>query len=169
MSWPRILCLVLACSLSGCGYTPLYGTNAAGVQNSVALSRVSIAPIGPDMVGYDVRTALLDQMNPDGEPSQPLHRLEVTLAPALAGLLVQPDAAITRYNYVLQGTYKLSDLTTGKIVTQGDVTGTSAYNVVTSEYATVVARRDAERRAAHTVSDAISLRVALYLKGKSSS
>jgi LPS-assembly lipoprotein len=173
MSWPRLLGLLLplllAGGLSGCaGYSPLYGTNAAGVRNSEVLSRVQVGSIEPGMVGYDVRNGLLDQINPDGEPAQPLHRLEVSLTPNLSGLLVQPDAAITRYNYTLLGRYRLIDLATGKVEAQGDVTGTSAYNVVTNEYATVVARRDAERRAAHSVSDGIALRVAVFLKSKSS-
>src|SRR5258707_3244104 len=51
--------------------------------------------------------ALMDRINPEGEPGAPLHRIEITLTSALGGLLVQPDAAITRYNYQLVGNYKL--------------------------------------------------------------
>ena len=164
MSWSKICCLVMMLGLGACGYTPLYGTSSAGIQASEALSRVSVGPIEQGLVGRDVRVALLDRINPNGEPTAPLHRLEITLTPSLGGLLVQPDAAITRYNYQLLGNYKLIDLATGKVLTEGAVTGTSAYNVVTNEYATVVARRDAERRAATSISEEIALRLALFLR-----
>jgi len=168
MSWSKLGLALLLMSglgaLAGCGYSPLYGESSAGVQASDAMQRISIAAIDKGLVGVDVQTALLDQMNPNGVPAEPLHRLVVRLTPSLGGLLVQPDAAITRYNYTLVGVYQLIDLKTGKVALQGDVLGTSAYNVVSNEYATVAARRDAERRAARTVSDGIVLRVALYLK-----
>lgn len=173
MSWAKLVGTVLLVlglgGLAGCGYTPLYGDTAGGGKTSESLSRVTIGAIDQGLVGRDVRVGLLDHINPDGERADPLHRLEVTLTPALGGVLVQPDAAITRYNYTLSANYKLIDLKTGEVVIKGDVLGTSAYNVVTNEYATVVARRDAERRAATTVSDAIALRVALYLKNKKTS
>jgi LPS-assembly lipoprotein len=156
--------------LAACGYSPLYGTSSAGVQASEALQRVSIGPIdqGQGLVGRDVRVALMDRMNPNGEPGAPLQRLDITLTSSIGGLLVQPDSAITRYNYQLVGTFKLIDVATSKVLAQGTAVGTSAYNVVTNEYATVVARRDAERRAADSIGDQITLRVALYLKKNAS-
>ena len=172
MSWSRFrlpaLGLVLTLSLSGCGYTPLYGTATRGPETLAALSRVQIAtvdaPTADSLVGRDVRDTLLDQVNPNGEPDAPLQRLEIGLSESLGGLLVQPDAAITRYNYTLVAAYKLIDIQTGKVALQGQVIGVSAYNVVASQYATVVARRDAQRRAAESVSNELSLRLALYFK-----
>ena len=165
MSWLRSLSVLMMLGLAACGYQPLYGTSSPGVHASEALAKVQIASI-EGLVGRDVQVALLDRINPDGEPSQPTHRLEIKLIPSLAGLLVQPDAAITRYNYQLTGNYKLIDITTGNVVAQGSVLGTAAYNVVTNEYATVVARRDAEKRAAESIGQEIALRLALYMKGK---
>lgn len=169
MWWLRLATpLIVAAGLAACGYTPLYGTSSAGMQTSEALSDVAIAPIDMGLVGLDVYTGLLDRINPEGSKAGSKHRLQVRLAPALSGLLVQPDSAITRYNYTLIGSYELIDLSTGKVAVSGDVVGTSAYNVVSSEYATVVARRDAEKRAAKSVSDEIALRIALYLKTRPS-
>lgn len=154
-----------ALALSGCGYTPLYSADATN-NVSEALAQVEIAPIGQGFVGLDVRTALLDHMSPNGEPARPVQRLEINLVPALGGLLVQPDSAITRYNYTLTANYKLIDVATGKVLNQGGATGTSGYNVVTSEYATVIARRDAERRAARSVGEKIVTQLSLFMRNK---
>jgi len=172
MSWvsaPQRKFLLLAVlsaliPLSGCGYTPLYGSMDHDSKVTEAMQQVSVPTIGGGLVGLDVRNELLDSLGIEGSPIHPAQRLEVTVTPGLAGLLVQPDAAITRYNYTLVGSYKLVDSSSGKVLTQGSVYGESAYNVVASQYATVVARRDAEKRAAQNVSEEIATRVAVYFK-----
>jgi LPS-assembly lipoprotein len=173
MSWSNLraaLCALFAASLlAACGYTPLYGSmSGSGHGNAKiteAMKGLDVPQIpGGGLIGLDVRNGLLDNMGIDGNPVKPAQRLEVTLTPSLGGLLVQPDAAITRYNYTLLGAYRLVDTKDGHVLTEGHVYGQSAYNVVTSEYATVVARRDAERRAAQNVSTELATRIALYYK-----
>jgi LPS-assembly lipoprotein len=63
---------------------------------------------------------------------------------------------------MLNADYRLVDLSSNEVVLKGNTEATSAYNVVESEYATLVARRDAEKRAAKMLSDDLSLRLALY-------
>ena len=46
----------------------------------------------------------------------------------------------------------------------GDVTALSAYNVASSPYATVVAERDANDRAANDVAERIRTELALYFR-----
>jgi LPS-assembly lipoprotein len=150
--------------LAGCGYTPLYGSMGHGGKVSEAMRQVAVPTVASGLVGLDVRNELLDSMGVDGSPIAPAQRLEVTVTPTVSGLLVQPDAAVTRYNYTLVGNYRLVDTKTNAVLTEGQVYGQSAYNVVISEYATVVARRDAERRAAHNVSDELAMRMAIYFK-----
>jgi LPS-assembly lipoprotein len=172
MSWSSLratLCALLLLSsglLAGCGYTPLYGQMSDGgkVKVTEAMKGMAVPQIQGGLVGLDVRNGLLDFMGIDGSPINPDKRLEVTVSPSVVGLLVQPDAAVTRYNYTLTGSYRLVESQSGKVLTQGSVVGQSAYNVVLSEYATVVAERDAERRAARNVSEELASRVALYFQ-----
>jgi LPS-assembly lipoprotein len=170
MSWSNLraaLCALFSASLlAACGYTPLYGDMSGGPHNGKVMEAMKglDVPQIPGLLGLDVRNGLLDNMGIDGNPVKPAQRLEVTLTSSLGGLLVQPDAAITRYNYRLAGAYKLVDTKDGHVLTEGHVYGQSAYNVVTSEYATVVAQRDAERRAAQNISEELATRIALYYK-----
>lgn len=164
----RLAAAVLVMSLGGCGFAPVYGDHAGAFQAQDALDRVQIAPIGGRMLGLNVRNELLDRLNPNGEPTSPAYRLEVTLVQGGAGSLVQPDASITRYNYTLTAKYSLIGLEDDKVLTAGSVFSRTAYNVVDSEYATLVGREDAQKRAASAVGEDLALRIALYFNGRAS-
>lgn len=163
----RLVALALALAalgtLAACGFKPVYGDRGLGVRTSEAMGLVEVAPISGGLVATLVRNNLLDRINPNGEPSAPRHRLEVTLTPVLSGLLVQPDASTTRYNYTILGRYKLIDMVTGEVALEGGVRGEAGYNVVESEYATLIAKQNAERRAALAISEDLTLRVSLFL------
>ncbi len=146
--------------IGGCGFTPIYGEKSAGVTASAALAQVEIAPI-PGMVGYYVRNGLVSRIH-GNEGVRASHRLDVSLSTGLGGVLVEPDASITRYNYTLSATYQLVDLGTNATVFKGTSNASTGYNVVDSEYATLVSKRDAEKRAAEFVSEEMTLRLALF-------
>ena len=65
--------------------------------------------------------------------------------------------------FPLRRTYDLLLVSSGDTVLQGTVRSVAAYNVVSSDYANVVAERDAELRAAREVGDEMKLRLAVYL------
>lgn len=157
----RYLALALVVPLlAACGFTPVLGeqTNAAVEQK---LSQISVAPMS-GIVGVYLRNDLLDRLHAEDKPEAASHRLDVGISSNIVGSLVEPDASVTRYSLMVGARYKLVDLSSNAIVFQGSTQATSAYNVVESEYATLVARRDAERRAAKMLSDDLSLRLALY-------
>jgi len=160
--------LGLAVGLSACGFAPVYGEKSAGVTAQTALDQVQISTINERLLGLEVRNNLIDQMNPNGEPVSPLYRLDVSLKQSRGGVLVQPDASVTRYEYSLTADYRLIDLDKGDILTSGKFTARASYNVVDSEYATLVSRQDAQKRAAGTLSDELSMRIALYFNGRAS-
>jgi LPS-assembly lipoprotein len=164
MSWfdLRALWLVLLFPLVGaCGFRPVYGEHAVGVLAEDKLSQVEVASMS-GLPGLYLRNDLLDRIHAAGEAAAPSHRLVVALSTNLVGSLVEPDATVTRYSYTLGANYKLVDLSNNAVVLEGTTEATSAYNVVESEYATLVARRDAARRAAKVLSDDLSLRLALF-------
>ncbi len=74
---------------------------------------------------------------------------------------MQNDAAITRYNDTLSISYELTDKK-GTVITKGAETGLSAYNVVTSPYATLIAQRDADTNAAVDIAYRIRTDLAVY-------
>jgi LPS-assembly lipoprotein len=155
----RLLLALLLPLLAGCGFTPVLGERTDAVDEK--LSQISVAPM-PGIVGVYLRNDLLDRLRAEDKPAAASHRLEIGLNSNLFGSLVEPDASVTRYSLMLNADYRLVDLSSNEVVLKGNTEATSAYNVVESEYATLVARRDAEKRAAKMLSDDLSLRLALY-------
>src|SRR5690242_7641602 len=69
---------LLLLALAGCGFRPLYGTRAADPYVGPEMGGIYISPL-PDRDGQLVRNALLDRIDPKGEPQQPRYRLDIKL------------------------------------------------------------------------------------------
>ncbi|MBV9990143.1 MAG: hypothetical protein JOZ72_02535 [Alphaproteobacteria bacterium] len=147
--------------LAGCGFHPLYGDWGATAGTADKLQAIYVEPI-PEKLGYELRNNLIDLFDASGRSSDSVYRLRVTLATKSEGIAIQNDAAITRYNDMLTVTYELTDKATNTVVTKGVETGLSAYNVVTSPYATLVAQQDADKRAAEDIAYRIRTDLAVY-------
>jgi LPS-assembly lipoprotein len=148
--------------IAACGFHPLYG-GATGDIRKLELSQIAVTPI-ESRTGSELRNELIDRLTPDGEPAYPQYRLDIALHEVREGLAIQKDASVTRWNYKLTGSYQLFDLGTGKVVTRGAATSTVAYNVVDSQFATLSAEQDAQRRAALDLGDELGLRLALFFE-----
>lgn len=147
------VCLLLA----GCGFHPMYGSALAP-----QLSSVYVEPI-PERDGYELRTALIDLLQSDGEAGGKAYHLKVTLNESQQGIALQNDATITRYNNTLDAHYTLSDAQ-GNVLTTGSQSELSAYNVVVSPYATLAAEQDSSKRAAQDVAERIHLDLGVWFR-----
>ena len=154
------LALVFAVALSGCGFHPLYGDTGTTAGTADKLAKIYVEPI-PDRLGYELRNTLIDLFDASGRSGEGLYKLRVTLATKSEGIAIQNDAAITRYNDTLTVSYELTDRQ-GTLVTKGVETGLSAYNVVTSPYATLMAQQDADTRAAEDIAYRIRTDLAVF-------
>jgi LPS-assembly lipoprotein len=156
--------LFLALALAGCGFEPLHGGQGpGGGTTSQRLAQVQVAPIG-DRVGQLVRNRLLDYFEPPGSRVSPVYRLVVDLDELKDGLAIESDRTVTRYNMTLMARYQLVEIASGRIVLDGQTRAISAYNVIRSDYANLIAERDALSRAAQEIADVIGLRVAVRLQ-----
>jgi LPS-assembly lipoprotein len=151
---------VVVC-LSGCGFHPLYGDTGATAETAGELASIYVDPIPDNKLGYELRNELIDLFDASGDPSRDAYRLRVTIGTKSEGVAIQNDAAITRYNDTLTVNYALTDAK-GQVVTKGVETGLSAYNVVTSPYATLVAQRSADKNAAIDIAYRIRTDLAVY-------
>jgi LPS-assembly lipoprotein len=153
--------------LSACGFRPLYGTSSIPEGAANAFAAVRIEPIPPtndsDRIGYLVSGALDEALHKPGLNAEARHVLKVSLADERRGLAIQDDASITRYNYRLSADWMLVAIGSDTPVTKGMAQTTASYNVVDSEYATLVARKDAEERAAREIAEQIKLKIAVAL------
>ena len=152
----KMFVLLCAMSLAACGFHPLYGRGGA---SPALMASIYVDPI-PDRTGYELRNSLTDLFDSGGGGSKQ-YRLKVRLSDQRKGIALQNDATITRYNYLLDADYELFD-STGKIVTSGHQSTLTAYNVVSSPYATLSAQQDAQKRAAQDLSQRIQLDLGVF-------
>ncbi|MEI9930728.1 MAG: LPS assembly lipoprotein LptE [Rhizomicrobium sp.] len=153
--------LALAFAASGCGFHPLYGNSADTAATAGELALIYVDPIDEQKLGYELRNTLIDLFDSSGRAYKNAYRLHVTLSEKSEGVAVQNDAAITRYNDTLTVRYTLTDKK-GAVLTQGTETGLSAYNVVASPYASLMAQKDSDIRSAEDIAYRIRTDLAVY-------
>jgi LPS-assembly lipoprotein len=165
-----IAVLGLALGLAGCGFHPLYATPHGSMRQD--FGSIYVEPV-PDRLGYELRNSLIDVLDARAESAGAAYRLRVTLTEKSDAVGVQSQTvgaisqtAITRYNDRLTVEYELLDAATSAVITHGVETGLSAYNVLSSPYATLVAQQDASRRAADDIADRIRIDLALFFAQK---
>jgi LPS-assembly lipoprotein len=165
-----IAVLGLALGLAGCGFHPLYASPHGAMRQD--LGSIYVEPV-PDRLGYELRNSLIDVLDARAQPAGAVYRLRLTLAEKSDAVGVQSQTvgsitqtAITRYNDRLTVNYELVDAKTNDVIARGTETGLSAYNVLSSPYATLVAQQDASRRAADDIADRIRIDLAVFFAQK---
>jgi LPS-assembly lipoprotein len=151
--------------LSGCGFTPLYGTSSTGDVVDNQLSAIEIAP-AKTRLAQRIRNRLISTLAPPGAQSAALYRLEVFPFVNVRDTLVRGDADVQRKIYNLRVSYKLFDIANNKPLASGTVLAVTCYVRVVSEFANVRARRNAEDRAATSSADDIKIRLAAYFAAR---
>jgi LPS-assembly lipoprotein len=150
--WRRRTLLVgLGAVLGACNFRPLYlaqGTTAAPVQ--AELEAIEIQGLA-GRLGYLVRNALLDELNPATAPVPPRYVLSVQLYSRADALGIQLDATITRYNLLLTAAFQLHAKERNELVYASQVQRVASFNVSREPYADLIASQEAERRAAQEV------------------
>lgn len=165
MSWSKAIRLALlatSLAVAGCGFRPLYGTRGPASISAAELSAIQIDPIA-NREGQLVRNSLLDKMQPQGPAPKPLYRLTVGVTVVRENLGVRTDDTATRGNLTMTAGYRLVDIASGKQIMTGNSRAVSSYNILDSDFATVISENDAIRRTAVDLSEEIKTRVAIYL------
>jgi LPS-assembly lipoprotein len=143
--------------LAGCGFHPMYGTALEPQMTAIYVEEI------PERDGYELRNQLIDLLHSDGSRAGKRYTLKVTLNETSQGIALRNDATITRYNQSLDAHYVLTDVR-GTVLTEGDQTNLSAYNVAASPYATLVAAQDSSKRAAQDIAERIHLDLGAYFR-----
>lgn len=144
-------------ALSGCGFTPLYGT--PGVTSSLAAIQVA-TPEG--RTGELIREHLDDVLGRNSSVT-PAYRMNLALGEQRYPRGVRVDNVATRYEYVLIASYALTELKTGALAKKGQVRVEVTYDSADQPYASVAAQQDAQDRAAGEAARRIELELAAWL------
>jgi LPS-assembly lipoprotein len=154
--------VLLAPALGGCGLHPLYGSEEHKGAAAEVFGTIYVDPIEGEIAGYELRNSLIDGLHSPMRLGDAEYRLKIMITQTLQAIAVENNASITRYNYILTGKYTLTD-TKGKEIKSGSESTLSAYDVVTSPYATLAAEHDAQRRSAHELAYRVQTDLAVFL------
>lgn len=158
-----ILALLFGVGLGACGFQPLYSENVEGpsVQNRL---RTMTFDVKGDALAQTVYSDLVTELTPLGEPPVPAYRLDVRLARVKKGVGFEEDESVTRFNFQLIATYRLVEIGNDKTLFESTSRSIAAYNVVSNQYATLTAEKDAEKRASADLAHDITLQLSLYFR-----
>lgn len=152
--------------LGGCGsggFHPLYGSaliNGSAINERLAA--VDVAPI-PGRVGQRIRNELIFQTTGGGSPAPPKYRLDIAIRESVTSMLVAVDGNAGSQIYGIDASYSLVRLSDKKVVASGSSYGRASFDRVSSIFANVEARQDAENRAAETVGEELRTRLLAVL------
>ncbi len=157
--------LIWACAglLAGCGFQPLYGNRTQSDSTPAQFAQIDVHDID-GRPGQHLRNYLIDKLSARGGNYKKQYRLDIALSDRKDGLAIRKDEAVTRFNYRLLGNVRLTRISDQQILYESAFRVTAAYNVVSSEFATLSAERDAEERAAQDMSGEIITRLAIYFQ-----
>ena len=160
-----LISLVVITAAAGCGFHPLYGEVAPLDDSFISeeLSKIKVT-LGSSRLDQIVYGNLLDRLTPFGIPDEHYYILSTMLFESKQGVALERDATVSRFNLVLDSEFNLKNIETGKIIFSGNVRAVAAYNVLRSEFANVIAERNARDRAAREVADEIATRISVYFR-----
>ena len=123
----------------------------------------------PDRIGQLMYNMLRERLNPYGKPEQPKYALSIALTETRENLFLEKDETATRANLTLKASFILRRLDDNSIVISGSSRSISSYDILSSQFASVVSQEDARERTARAISDDIRTRLALALQPRDGS
>ncbi len=155
---------IIALLTNGCGFRPLYQSGGGGGE--AALATIDVVRIR-DRMGQQLRNLLIENFAPRGRSAQTDYSLVVTLTETKKKLAIKKDETATRANLTIRAKFKLHALNNPNPGTfAGQALSTNSYNILTSDFATLSAERNARNRALRTLAEEIRLRVASALRNQ---
>ncbi len=142
---------------------PLYGTNGVEEQSSVVteLSNVQI-PQPQNRIQQLIRNNLISSMSPPGREGDGRYTLVIAPTDDEFDLVIQRNTDVSRRSYRLNVAFSLRDGSSGRKIYSGKTFSEVSYDKITSEFANLQARTNAQERAALQVSQDIRTRLAAF-------
>ncbi len=151
--------------LGACGFRPLYGDRTAAGGAPSELASIKVATI-PDRIGQQLHNYLLTALNPRGHPRRPRYLVQTRVDESTSSLAVRKTAFATRANLTVNANYNLTTPADGKSLFSAKSSITVSYNILDSEFATLMAEKDARARAVREVSEDIRIRLSVFLASR---
>jgi len=155
-----VLCAGLL--VSACGFQPLYATQTDGQVVISELAAIAVQTSG-EPLDRTLRLLLEDQLRANGSL---VPRYQVTISSNLSerDVAVQQDTDVTRKNLILTSSYVLKSIESGETLFKSQAISVAAYNRIDSEFANIIAERDARERAANQAAGEIRAALAIFFQ-----
>jgi LPS-assembly lipoprotein len=154
--------------LTGCGFTPLYGTYGAAGNSQVRaqMGQIYIANI-PDQAGQYLRNALMDRFYSQGRPgAQAAYNLSVApVQESRSELDITKTSDSTRAQLYLTTSMVMTNQR-GEELLRRSLTAVTSYNILDSQFTTRVAEDAARRQALDDIARQIETQTLLYFNRK---
>lgn len=163
--------LVALFGLQACSdLRPLYGTNGLDQESSVVteLSNIQI-PEPKNRLQQLIRNNLISTMSPPGQEGDGRYTLVLVPQSDEFDLVIERNTDVSRRSYRLKVAFSLRDGSSGRQIYSGSTFSEVSYDKITSEFANLQAKTNAEERAARQVSQDIRTRLAAYFATRSPS
>lgn len=161
----RFLIAAIALLVSACGFTPLYKQTDTIAGGTSVLQNVWIETI-PNASGNELRNNLIDRFYHHGYPDQTNYSLIITLQETARDIVIEKEDITSRTQLVIVATYAIKDRMSNAVIETGKMRGVSSYNVLISQYTTMVTQNEARRQVLSELADKITMRTAVVLRDR---
>ena len=159
--------LLIFASSAGCGFKPMYGHHV-GDAVLFQMAAVDVSPMR-GLLGVEMYNQLRDNLMPGGKQGEPKFQLDVEFRANRDALITAKDSQVRRFNLVIDASYSLADIASGKLLTSGRASAITNYNVVeSSNFGTSAAEEAAHLRGVRQISEQIAWAMAVFFKQRSS-
>jgi LPS-assembly lipoprotein len=162
LSFKRLFISFSFVALSGCGFQPIYGAGTNSIFET-EMRDIEILPI-KNRIGQQLRNQLEQRITPKGRSRFSKYTLKVTLSESKQSLAVKKSEIATRTNLNFRANYKVTEKATKKTLTSGRSRMVTSYNILTETFATLMAEKDARKRAVREISVDITSKIAAFFK-----
>jgi len=157
----RFICLLSLLLLTACGFTPVYGTQANKAV-STGFNDIDIALI-PNREGQFLRNALIDRFYTNGIPTSTNYHLKITpINETTYDFDITVESEATRHQLKLNTTMSLIDNRTKQTILTRNLLSISSYNVLQSEFSTIVTEQSARENALNDLARQIERQLSLH-------
>ena len=167
----RALLLLSLLLVSACGFSSVYGTQTGGkggvIKNATTaqtlFNDIQIAII-PNREGQFLRNALMDRFYSNGQPNNPRYTLKINpIKETTYNFDTTVDSEATRRQLKLNTNMTLIDNQISETVLTRSLLSISSYNVLQSEFSTIVTEQSARENALNDLARQIERQLSLAL------
>ena len=148
--------------LFGCGFRPILGTKT-GSEIRKEVRYIEISPIA-DRIGQQLRNHLVHAIMPLGRARVTKYKLIVKLTESKQDLAIKKSEIATRANLKFNANYEIILKSNGKRLAGGHSRMITSYNILNQTFSTLMAEKDARKRAVREISADISSKVYSFFR-----